>query len=432
MTPMHAAAHSLGAAALPQAMGKKKNKKNKQSLTVEPWVDDAQVEAERAQEQRLEQLSPSGGLEPEPEPEPQPELRHSVAGADGERAAAAPWKEVDAYLEATARGGGKAQQLLVRGAEPAAAEYVHLDARIASARQLTTLEITATRLCTLPAGALGELVELRELRLSNNALLALPAALFSAGAGCPALQVLDVSSNRLRTLPSSLVRLPRLEVLNASANELAELPDLSCLPALKSLNVTRNRLRSLPEPLPSTVSSLLAAANELVQLPPSLGLCAALSELDVSENALTGLPAELADCGKLKALRCAGSRHAWTDRKLGKLLQQDKRGGGGKEPKLKPILNHLRGGSRTAVRREAAAAADAVPPLRLWQATAGGSGESDDSRTAGAELCAAIRCVYKCTGLDLHWAPAARYIVRLASEWLSVGCMCAYCVASRR
>ena len=44
-------------------------------------------------------------------------------------------------------------------------------------------------------------------------------------------------------------------------------------------------------------------------------------------------------------------------------MLQDESGG----PKVKAVLNHLRGGSRTALRKGAAAAADAVPPARLWQ-----------------------------------------------------------------
>lgn len=98
----------------------------------------------------------------------------------------------------------------------------------------------------------------------------------------------------------------------------------------------------------------------VASLPPSIGLCAVLGELDISGNVLTALPAELSDCAKLKALRCAGSRQKWSDRKLGKLLQPPD------NPKLKPVLNHLRGGSRTGQKKEAAAKMDAVPPLRMW------------------------------------------------------------------
>ena len=201
------------------AMGKKKGKKK---LTAEPWAGPGYLDAEAAQEQRLEQL---GSGEPEPEPEPVAACGSAGASASaGERELPhrpepeLPWEEVDAYLEAAA-AGGKAQQLAVRS--QSGVEYVHLD--------------------------LGALADLKELRLPNNALLELPASLFGAGAGLPQLQVIDLSSNRLRSLPSSIVRLPKLQVLNVAANELTALPDVGCLAALKTLNLTNNQLTALPE-----------------------------------------------------------------------------------------------------------------------------------------------------------------------------------------
>lgn len=319
-------------------MGKRKNK-NK-NLVVEPFVDDY-TQAEDAREQRLLDLS---SVEVEPEPEAQPDSFQATTSA-GEpehvvpktSVTERPWKEVDDYLGVTA-SGGKGQQLLVRGeGDHSSAGYVQWDSRITTApaatSQLKTLEITATPLCTLPSHALGPMAELRELRLPNNALLDLPDMLFSAGAGLPQLQVIDISSNRLRSLPSSIVRLPNLQVLNVSSNEIVELPDLSCLAAFKTLNVTQNAISALPMQLPTSISVLLAANNQLAKL-PSLAGCMALSELDVRANVLTALPPTLADCAKLKSLRCSGQAGGWADRKLGKLLQQ--------EGKLKPILNHLR------------------------------------------------------------------------------------------
>lgn len=339
-------------------MGKKKNK-GKKSLTVAPFVDEyAQSESENAREDRLANLSSDAGVDAildastvvEPEPESQGAIGTNDESAasvmsEPERLVPMPpeievlWKEVDEYLTVTG-AGGKGQQLLVRGDNASSAERTHWDSRIstapAAAVRLKTLEITGTRLCTLPPHALGTMAELRELRLPNNALLELPDVLLSAGVGLPLLQVIDVSSNRLRSLPNSIVRLPKLQVLNATANELSNLPDLSCLAALKTLNITRNAIAALPAQLPPTLSVLLASDNQLEELPPALGLCATLSELDVSANLLVTLPQALADCIKLKSLRCAGQKRAWTDRKLGKLLQQ--------EGKIKPILNHLRCG----------------------------------------------------------------------------------------
>jgi hypothetical protein len=310
-------------------MGKKKGKKK--GLAAEPWVEDpAYAEAEAAQEYRVEQL---GGDPEQPQPEPESNADDGstlLYGAEGAAGSAAeqklpprpelelPWEELDAYLEAVA-SGSKAQQLLVRG--QAGGEYTHLDSRVSTAVALAVLEITGTPLCTLPATALGGLAALKELRLPHNALLELPVSLFGAGAGLPQLQVIDLSRNRLRYLPSSVVRLPKLQVLNVASNQLSSLPEVGCLGALKTLNVTGNRLVALPEALPTTLSVLLAADNDLTSIPASVGLCSVLGELDISGNALTSLPSELSDCAKLKALRCAGERQKWSDRKLAKLLQ---------------------------------------------------------------------------------------------------------------
>jgi Leucine-rich repeat (LRR) protein len=351
-------------------MGKKKNK-GKKSLTVAPFVDEyARAESEDAREERLANLSSDATVDAipaassastavEPEPESQAGIDHyDRCAASGmskpERLVPTPpetemsWEEVDAYLTGTG-AAGKGHHLLVRGDNASSADHAHWDSRISTVPELKTLEITGTSLCTLPAHALGALAELCELRLPNNALLELPDVLLSAGAGLPLLQVIDVSSNRLRSLPSSIVRLPKLQVINAAANELVYLPDLSCLAALKTLNITRNAVAALPAHLPPTLSVLLAAENKLKELPAALGLCATLSELDVSKNLLSALPPTLADCVKLKSLRCAdqnGIKCAWIDRKLGKLLQQ--------EGKVKPILNHLRYGTARAFFRTVA------------------------------------------------------------------------------
>lgn len=388
-------------------MGKKKNKKK--SLTVEPFVADEYTHTQVAQAAREQRLTDLGPCAPEPEPDIHPPDASTSASEPAEEGRVplkppeteVPWEDVDTYLTATG-AGGHGQKLLVRGGRgTASADHcAHWDGRISAASALQALEVTGTALRTLPAHALGALRELRELRLPNNALFELPDVLFSAGAGLPQLQVIDISSNRLRALPGSIVRLERLLVLNAAANELGDLPDLSCLAVLKTLNVAQNAIAALPAQLPITLSALLAADNQLEELPPALGLCTTLSELDVSSNMLAALPTQLADCVRLKSLRCSGQKAAWIDRKLGKLLQQD--------GKIKPILNHLRyfrshhlicfkssivlcstgsvrtsvtnvvlclrsrGGSRAAARKEAAAAADAIPPKRLCDAFAAG------------------------------------------------------------
>ena len=242
-------------------------------------------------------------------------LLAAAAGADEPEADEGPppqWPELDAYLEGAAGGAtSKAlRQLLVRGggsdAGPAV-DYKRCDPRLAQATSLHTLEICGTSLRHLPADGrlLGGMVELQTLRLANNALAgaaALPAALFSAGAGLPKLAVLDLERNALTTLPLSLARLPALSVLNASANQLIALPELGCIETLHSLNLTSNRLGFLPATLPPRLATLLLANNQLAVLPAAIGDCAALAELDVSANPMQSLPRELAECARLKTL----------------------------------------------------------------------------------------------------------------------------------
>jgi Leucine-rich repeat (LRR) protein len=231
-------------------MGKRKGKA---SLVAEPWAGPAYLQAEAAQEQRLGQLGGELEAEPEPEPDGTDEGSGAATSSVGERELPLrvkpelPWAEVDAYLEAGATKGGKAQRQLLVSSQPGA-EYAHLDSRVAAVAALATLEVTGTPLCTLPASALGALADLQELRLPNNALLELPASVFGAGVGLPQLQVVDLSSNRLQNLPSSIVRLPKLQVLNVAANELRSLPEVGCLVMLKSLNLTHVR----PQPLRPT------------------------------------------------------------------------------------------------------------------------------------------------------------------------------------
>jgi hypothetical protein len=287
-------------------MGKKKGKKR--SLEAGPQQKEpaaAEAAADNSDDAHV-------GVRQEPAPAATP---GAAAAADEPLADEGPppqWPELDAYLEGAVGGAtSKAlRQLLVRrGGRDAGpgVDYQRCDPRLAQATSLHTLEICGTALRHLPADGrlLGAMVELQTLRLANNALAgaaALPAALFSAGAGLPKLAVLDLERNALTALPLSLARLPALSVLNASANQLISLPELGCIETLHSLNLTSNRLGCLPATLPPRLATLLLANNQLTALPAAIGDCAALAELDVSANPMRSLPRELAGCARLKTL----------------------------------------------------------------------------------------------------------------------------------
>jgi Leucine-rich repeat (LRR) protein len=61
------------------------------------------------------------------------------------------------------------------------------------------------------------------------------------------MQVLNLESNSLKELPSSLVRMQCLAVLNIDSNEIEYLPSDFQFPRLTEMSAEGNRLRDLPE-----------------------------------------------------------------------------------------------------------------------------------------------------------------------------------------
>lgn len=96
---------------------------------------------------------------------------------------------------------------------------------------------------------LGALRALRELRVSHNAIAACTDDAFGP---LPRLRVIDLSHNRLSSLPSSLFALGKLDHLDVSDNELTAFGSdalVTQLKELRNLRVDRNRLSALPEAL---------------------------------------------------------------------------------------------------------------------------------------------------------------------------------------
>ncbi|XP_074644531.1 PH domain leucine-rich repeat-containing protein phosphatase 2-like [Tubulanus polymorphus] len=75
---------------------------------------------------------------------------------------------------------------------------------------------------------------------------------------------LNVSGNRLKALPMSLLQLPALEILRAHSNQLLELPDFSKSSSLKVLDVASNKFLnvSVPNLMDSQISLLDMSCNE--------------------------------------------------------------------------------------------------------------------------------------------------------------------------
>ena len=154
---------------------------------------------------------------------------------------------------------------------------------------------------------LGDLSDLRELRLNDNQLTGpIPASLGSLRR----LEVLNLSDNRLTgAIPPSLVSLRDLEVLDLSNNALTEsIPErIGGLGKLRQLRLQDNRLSgAIPEGIGYVrdLEILRLDDNELSgDIPGRLGDLRKLWSLQLGGNQLTGeVPAALGDLRQLRYL----------------------------------------------------------------------------------------------------------------------------------
>ncbi|CAE8743668.1 unnamed protein product, partial [Polarella glacialis] len=162
-----------------------------------------------------------------------------------------------------------------------------LGATAADAALLRTADLSANLLRALPA-EIGLWTGLQTLLCSENELTELPASIGQLAC----LQKLILSKNKLRTLPIEFSSLSKVKILQLDGNCLGP-----TLPAeifrglsgfLEELDLSTNRL----EELPSSVR-LVVAGNRLAALQPELGGLGKLQFLDAAENQLTAIPAAL-------------------------------------------------------------------------------------------------------------------------------------------
>ncbi len=152
----------------------------------------------------------------------------------------------------------------------------------------------------------GELAGIRRLDLAAD-LSEFPEEIFALA---DSLEVLNLSGNRLRTLPHDLSRLHKLKVLFCSDNPFETLPEvLGDCAQLEMVGFKSNRLREVPAAaLPEKLRWLILTDNQIEALPDALGERPRLQKLMLAGNRLSQLPPSLAALHQLELLRIAANR----------------------------------------------------------------------------------------------------------------------------
>lgn len=171
--------------------------------------------------------------------------------------------------------------------------------------QLEVLDITNNKVIGLPA-ELRELTQLRTLNVADNQLRSVPMELFTSASlvdfnaaknrldgtfftiqSAPRLQELRLSGNALMALADSKdMNLPALKHLDLSANRLSSLPDVTSWASLGTLLLGENKVTTFPEGFFSLQQLRIAdfTANDISKVDERIALMEALENLTLAAN----------------------------------------------------------------------------------------------------------------------------------------------------
>jgi hypothetical protein len=162
-------------------------------------------------------------------------------------------------------------------------ECFDMDAAFVEPEVVYCADFSSKMLVDLPEGS-EKLSYLVKLNFFNNKL---KGALPEKFASLDRLISLDLSSNKVSSIPAFIGKMTRLRDINLSKNEVTSLPyEFGNLKQLKLLNMRQNGLTTFPK---------------------SVAMLSSLEVLDLAFNKLTSMPIEIANLKNLKTLILVGN-----------------------------------------------------------------------------------------------------------------------------
>ncbi|MHB9148176.1 MAG: leucine-rich repeat domain-containing protein [Candidatus Amoebophilus sp.] len=209
---------------------------------------------------------------------------------------------------------------------------VRFPAEICNLTDLSRFNLISNKITVLPL-EIFDLPNLTELNLSDNCQQEILSNNISK---LTTLRCLDLSSNKLLSIPDSIIKLSNINYLNLSWNhistllyEISNLKELRNLylphnkieilhfrkddfKQLATLDLTYNQIKQIPEEIGNlnNLQTLKLSHNQIKHVSAAIGNCTKLKILDLSHNKIQVLPNEIGEFSNLQELILSNNRLA--------------------------------------------------------------------------------------------------------------------------
>ncbi|KAK2842971.1 hypothetical protein Q7C36_011186 [Tachysurus vachellii] len=176
-----------------------------------------------------------------------------------------------------------------------------LKAHLETSQKTGVFQLTGKNLQEFPEDLQKLTGNLRTVDLSNNRIDSLPVFI----GNFQQLKSLTISNNHLTCLPDEMGKLRKLETLVLNGNHLSQLPaSFSQLKALRTLSLSANQFREFPSSLGSLrqLDVLDLSRNRIQAVPAEVSELQAI-EINLNQNQISALSPEVSRCPRLKVLR---------------------------------------------------------------------------------------------------------------------------------